>query len=201
MSCGTRTRVPSGRSRRCSIPPFFPSGSITYLTAVTDCTAYCWWPLPAPPSAASPVARPASALAWNPTAEPPGARARSRRLHRGTLTRLHCGYCELYLYCTYRTATAVLLAAAPDHCGPPGPVTSPVAVLQPPWLRNSVTAPSCTCTCGYCSRQFVSAGPCSISATGETIATPLPNVYSGQHRFSGARQRGNPPFRGRRYRR
>ncbi|MEU3518285.1 hypothetical protein ABZ770_23870 [Streptomyces sp. NPDC006654] len=33
--------------------------------------------------------------------------------------------------------------AAPDHCGPPGPVVSPVAVLQPLWLRNSTTAPSC----------------------------------------------------------
>ncbi len=41
------------------------------------------------------------------------------------------------------TATAVLLTVAPDHCGPPGPVTSPVAVLQYPWLRDSVTAPSC----------------------------------------------------------
>jgi hypothetical protein len=43
--------------------------------------------------------------------------------------------------CTYRTA--VLLTATPDHCGPPGPVVSPVAVLQQPWLRNSTTAPSC----------------------------------------------------------
>lgn len=42
--------------------------------------------------------------------------------------------------CTYY---GVLLTAAPDHRGPPGPVTSPVAVLQPTWLRNSVTAPSC----------------------------------------------------------
>ena len=41
------------------------------------------------------------------------------------------------------TATAVLLTAPPDHCGPPGPVASPVAVLQQPWLRNSTTAPSC----------------------------------------------------------
>src|SRR3954470_6296726 len=39
---------------------------------------------------------------------------------------------------TYRYCTA-----APDHCGPPGPVVSPVAVLQQPWLRNSTTAPSC----------------------------------------------------------
>src|SRR6476646_4828643 len=39
--------------------------------------------------------------------------------------------------------TAVLLTAAPDHCGPPGPAVSPVAVLQQPWLRNSTAAPSC----------------------------------------------------------
>ena len=33
--------------------------------------------------------------------------------------------------------------AAPDHRGRPGPVTSPIAVMQPTWLRHSVTAPSC----------------------------------------------------------
>ncbi|MCC0100457.1 hypothetical protein K7B10_37945 [Streptomyces flavotricini] len=32
---------------------------------------------------------------------------------------------------------------APDHCGPPGPAVSPVAVLQPHWLRDSTTAPPC----------------------------------------------------------
>lgn len=37
----------------------------------------------------------------------------------------------------------LLLTATPDHCGPPGPVVSPVTVLQPLWLRNSTTAPSC----------------------------------------------------------
>lgn len=36
-----------------------------------------------------------------------------------------------------------LFTAAPDHCGPPGAVVSPVTVLQPLWLRNSTTAPSC----------------------------------------------------------
>ncbi len=78
-------------------------------------------------SAASPVAHPASALAWNPTAELPGARIRSRRLHRGYCSPLHCW---------------VLLMAAPDLRAP-GPVVSPVAVLHQPWLRNSTTAPSC----------------------------------------------------------
>ncbi|MGY3676707.1 hypothetical protein ACVWXU_000330 [Streptomyces sp. TE33382] len=52
----------------------------------------------------------------------------------GTANRT-CGYCAYW--------TAVLLAVAPDYCGPPGPVVSPVAVLQPLWLRNSTTAPPC----------------------------------------------------------
>jgi hypothetical protein len=46
-----------------------------------------------------------------------------------------------YRYC--HRVNAVLRTAAPDHCEPPGPVASPVAVLQQPWLRNSATAPSC----------------------------------------------------------
>ena len=92
-------------------------------------------PGPRRSSAASPIARPASCLAWNPTAEPPGARVRSRRLHRGAAHLLHCWI--------LRTALAGTATAAPDHCGPPGPVVSPVAVLQQPWLRNSTTAPSC----------------------------------------------------------
>lgn len=56
------------------------------------------------------------------------------------LTDFTAGCCELAFT---GTASAVLLMAAPDHCGPPGPVVSPVAVLQPLWLRNSTTAPSC----------------------------------------------------------
>src|SRR5689334_24022535 len=48
--------------------------------------------------AASPVARPACALAWNPTAEPPGPRARSRRPHRGTA---HFTRCWLLHTATY----------------------------------------------------------------------------------------------------
>jgi hypothetical protein len=55
---------------------------------------------------------------------------------------------------TATASTAVLLTAAPDHCGPPGPVVSPVAVLRqpgfetPPPHRHACTA----------ARQFVSAG-------------------------------------------
>lgn len=83
--------------------------------------------------------------------------------------------------------------AAPDHCGPPGPVVSPVAVLQPLWLRNSTTAPSCQLQLRTTARQFMSAGPCSISATKETITTPLTNVYSSWHRFLRPRRGGSPP--------
>jgi hypothetical protein len=84
--------------------------------------------------------------------------------------------------------TGVLLTAAPDHCGPPGPVVSSVAVLQQPWLRNSTTAPSCALQLLTAARQFVSAVPCSISATRETITTRSPNVYSSQHRFPRVRR-------------
>lgn len=59
----------------------------------------------------------------------------------------------------------VLLAAAPDHCGPPGLVVSPVAVLQQPWLRDSTTTPPCNC--GTAPRQFVSAGLCWLSGLRE----------------------------------
>jgi hypothetical protein len=60
------------------------------------------------------------------------------------LTDFTAGSCELHLQVLPTASTAVLLAAAPDHCGPPGPVVSPVAVLQQPWLRSSTTAPPCT---------------------------------------------------------
>ncbi len=84
-----------------------------------------------------------------------------------------------------RTATAVLLTAAPDHCGPPGPVVSPVAVLQQPWLRNSTTAPSCELQLHYCCPAVrVCQALLSFWATRETITVPLPDVYSHQHRFS-----------------
>jgi hypothetical protein len=119
------------------------------------------------PSAASPVARPASALAWNPTAEPPGARARSQRLHRGTAYSLHCG---VLLTALADTATAVLLMAAPHHCGPPGPVVSPVTVLQNLGFGTPPPHRPAHCNylyCGYFCRQFISARPCCLSGLRE----------------------------------
>lgn len=109
-----------------------PSGSITYQTG----TAYCWWPLTAP--LRQPAPSPILHLLWLRTLLPnlpvraPAADAFTEVL----LTDFTAGYCQLHFL-------RVLLTAAPDHPGPPGPVTSPVAVLQPTWLRNSVTAPSC----------------------------------------------------------
>lgn len=106
------------------------------------------------------------------------------------LTDFTAGCCEPSLA---GTATAVLLMAAPDHCGPPGAVVSPVAVLQPLWLRNSTTAPSCELQLRTAARQFISAGPLLISATTKTLTTPSTNVYSGGYRFSCAGRRGTPP--------
>jgi hypothetical protein len=93
------------------------------------------------------------------------------------LTDLTAGYRELHL--------RELLTAAPDHCGPPGPVVSPVAVLQQPWLRNSTTAPPCELQLHYCCPPVrVCRALLSLWTTGETIARPPPHVYSRQHRFS-----------------
>jgi hypothetical protein len=81
----------------------------------------------------------------------------------------------------------VLLAAAPDHCGPPGPAVSPVAVLQQHWLRNSTTAPSCELQLRYCCPAVhVCRALLSFWATRETITMPLTNVYSDKDRFLGA---------------
>ena len=102
------------------------------------------------------------------------------------LTDFTAGYCELHLRVL---PTAVLLTAAPDHCGPPGPVVSPVAVLQQPWLRNSTTAPSCELQLRYCCPAVrLCQALLSLWATRETITTPPPNVYSGRHRFSRVRR-------------
>ena len=43
--------------------------------------------------------------------------------------------------CTSPNCDCVLHAAAPDHCGPPGPVASPFAIVQLPRLQNSTTTP------------------------------------------------------------
>ena len=72
------------------------------------------------------------------TAGPPGTRARSWRPYRGTTGKRLPDLPPHVVNCC-----AVLLTAAPDDCGPPDAVVSPVACLQQLWLRNSTTAPSC----------------------------------------------------------
>lgn len=149
MSCGTRAQDfrpgdPDGvnssvlpRWYRSSEGGLRTAGTAALRTAVdATCSVACESATPRRP-APSPVLR----LLWLGTPPPnlPGARVRSRRLHRGAAHCCTAGYCELHL----RVLPAVLLTAAPDHCGPPGAVVSPVAVHQQPWLRNSTTAPSC----------------------------------------------------------
>ena len=95
--------------------------------------------------------------------------------------------------------TAVLLTAAPDHCGPPGPVVSPVAVLQPLWLRNSTTAPSCALQLRIPPPgSSCLPGPVPLWATRENITTTPPNVYSRERRFPHVHREDNRPRTGHR---
>ncbi len=169
-------------------PPFFPLAN--HLPS-GYCTAYCWsCELPVPRTAAAldsaalrqPAPSPVLHLPWLGTPLPNfPARAPAADAFTGEPLK-------------NRTAgTAVLLLAAPDHCGPPGPTVSPVAVLRQPWLRNSTAVPSCAIQLPTTARQFVSAGPFLISATRETITGPPSNVYSSQHRFSCTRLRDSHP--------
>jgi hypothetical protein len=144
MSCGTRAHDSARAILMVLGSSVLPSDQS--LTKRELRTAFCWCCVllvasHSATSAVSPVAHPAYALAENPTAELPGARARSRRLHRGTTHQLHCWVPRTAL--PTGTATAVLPMATSHHCGSPDPVASPVAVLQQPWHRNSATAPSC----------------------------------------------------------
>jgi hypothetical protein len=94
---------------------------------------YCWWPATAPLFGSQPR-RPSCICSGLRTPLPnlPVRAPAVRRLYRGTTRNRTAG-------------TAVLLMAAPDHCGPPSPAVSPVAVLRQPWLRNSTAAPSAYC--------------------------------------------------------
>ena len=129
MSCGTR-----GQEFR----PGDPDGarllrsSLLINYSLTE-TANCWYCKLLVTSNSATLRQPAPSpvlrLLWLRTPLPnhpvraPAADAFTEVL----LNDLTAGYCELALT---RTATAVLLVAAPDHCGPPGPVVSPVAVAQ-----------------------------------------------------------------------
>lgn len=129
MSCGTRAQdVRPGDPDGAWILRSFPLAELIHLAG----TAYCWCCVllmlrtagglsQRHFSTASPVARPAPAPAWNPAVEPPGTRARSRRLYRGTAEQ-HCWSCELHLpNCSWRP---LITAGHP--------------------VRSSVPSPSCT---------------------------------------------------------
>lgn len=106
------------------------------------------WPVTAPRSpAASPVARPAI----HSGSEPHCRTSRCARPQQTPSPRY-------FLI----TATALLLMAAPDHCGPPGPVASPVAPtnLASKLHHRTVLRTATTCTAAG---QFVSARPCCPS--------------------------------------
>src|SRR4051794_40404081 len=81
-----------------------------------------------------------------------------RRLYRGTTRNCTAG-------------TAVLLVAAPDHCGPPGPAVSPVAVLQQPWLREPHRRTVLhTATAYYCPAVHLCRAPLDLGY--ERMSTP-----------------------------
>jgi hypothetical protein len=147
MSCGTQAQDSVlGDPDDARLLRFFPS-DLAERELRTAGTAYCWYCelLVALNSTTlrQPAPSPVLHLLWLRTPLPnlpvraPAADAFTEEPLKNALLVL-------------RTALAVLLTVAPDHCGPPGPVVSPVAVLQLPWLRNSTTAPSCNFICGYC---------------------------------------------------
>ena len=145
MPCGTRAQDfrpgdPDGASllRSSSGVNHLPNGGMrtagdTYCSAACD-SATLRQPAP------SPVLR----LLWLGTPLPnlpvraPAADAFTEVLP----TYCTAGFCELHFRVLRTAPLAVLPTVAPDRCGPPGTVVSPVAVLHQPWLRNSTTAPS-----------------------------------------------------------
>ena len=144
MSCGTRAQ----HSARAIL--MAPGSSVSSLW--DQSLAYCWYCSPAYCSVAcvsatlrQPAPSPVLRLLWLRTPLPnlPVRASAADAFTEVLLTQLHCWVLRTALAGTAPALTALLLTAAPDHCGPPGPVVSPVAVLQQPWLRNSTTAPSC----------------------------------------------------------
>jgi len=143
-----------GLSHSARAIPMAPRSSVLSLLTSTfqRGTAYCWHcstaccvatcgsvalRQPAP----SPVVRPLLRLR-TPLPNLPVRAPAADAFTEVPLTFLRCWIPRTALAGT-ATSPAVLLVTAPDHCGPPGPVVSPVAVLRQPWLRNSTTAPSC----------------------------------------------------------
>lgn len=105
----------------------------------------------------------------------------------------HCWSCDLHLRVLHLhqlrscSRRPLITVGHPVRSSVPSPSCNNPGFGTPPPHRPAVLQLRTT------ARQFVSAGPCSISATRETITTPPPNVYSGQHRFPCTRQRDNRP--------
>ncbi|UJV40065.1 hypothetical protein CVT30_09565 [Streptomyces sp. AMCC400023] len=88
------------------------------------------------------------------------------------------------MYCWYRellrprqprlsSRQPLITAGHPVRSSVPSPSCNESGFETPPPGRHACTA----------ARQFVSAGPCWISTTRETISVRATNVYSGEHRF------------------
>lgn len=197
MSCGTRTQYfrpgdPDGVPfLRSSLGINYSSrgycGVLVLLYCVLLVMRTAQWPVTAPlfrQPAPSPVLR----LLWLGTPLPNvPVRASAADAFTGVLlTDFAAGYCVLrsrVRICHRRGP----LTAAPDHCGPPGPTVSPVAVLQnsgfetpPPHRPANYTCVHCCPAVRLCQALLF------LWATRETITTPPPNVYSSRHRFSRA---------------
>ena len=148
MSCGTRTRRvrpgdPDGvHFLRSSLDPHLLGYCSTAYCGCCELLAACY-------SAAlrQPAPRPSCVCSG---LEPHCRTSRCARPQPAPSPR----YCSLTSLlgtanCTYRYALRpVLLAAAPDHCGPPGPVVSPVAVLHNPGFGTPPPHRPAHCNCG-----------------------------------------------------
>lgn len=165
MSCGTRAEKPARAILMVPRTSDFPlDGSLTASCGGANCT----WPVGAPlPQQAAPAGQ-----AQSHTAVTLGARARSRRLHRGIA---HCVCCRRSEARRFRGSPWVMRAA---WCGGQSrrlPATTLASELRPRTVLRTELR--------YCCLAVRLCQPWSISATGKTITTTRPNVYCGGHRF------------------
>jgi len=114
-------------------------------------------PFVAPLSGSQPRLPAYAYTGWNPTAEPPGARARSRRLHRGTAhstSLLDPANCSVACDSATSSAASPVSLPTPTRVGTPLPnlpVRASAADAFTEVLPLNFTAATCTCgtaTCG-----------------------------------------------------
>jgi len=189
MSCGTRAHnVHPGDPDGARLLRSFPLESITCPTGTalprTTGHATCWWPATAPlfdsqprrPSCVcsglEPHCRTSRCARPQPTPSPRCCSMTSLLVLR------HC----TCWYCSWRPL--ILRATRSGRQSRRRRATALASELH----HRTVLRTALACTAA---RQFISAGPCSISATRETITTTQANVYSGHHRFFRAAAREN----------